>query len=113
MLRSQTKDFSSTIAAADSRAAEEQLSATTISLVCEYLTNPFGSVEQARELLSQIEGRSVYDVELARGEFCFQIAFYFLACLAMVGRVDDLSLQKSCIDRLYDRVRAVYAHTDL
>jgi hypothetical protein len=117
MLRSQTKDFSSGIASGDpsalgQQAAGEQSSAT-ISLVCEYLTNPFGNVEQARELLSEIEGRSVYDAELERGEFCFQIAFYFLACLAIAAHVDNPLLQKSCINQLYDRVRAGYACTDL
>jgi hypothetical protein len=117
MLRSQTKDFSSGIASGDpsalgQQAAREQSSAS-VSLVCEYLTNPFGNVEQARELLSQIEGRSVYDAELERGEFCFQIAFYFLACLAIAAHVDDPLVQKSCINRLYDRVRAFYARRDL
>jgi hypothetical protein len=117
MLRSQTKDFSSGIASGDPSALGQQgageQSSASVSLVCEYLTNPFGNVEQARELLSRIEGRSVYDAELERGEFCFQIAFYFLACLAIATHVDDPSLQKSCINRLYDKVRAFYARTDL
>jgi hypothetical protein len=117
MLRSQAKDFSSGIARGGPSALGQQAagghSSASVSRVCEYLTNPFGNVEQARELLSLIEGRSVYDAELERGEFCFQIAFYFLACLAISAHVDDSLLQKSCINRLYDRVRAFYAQTDL
>jgi len=117
MLRGQTKNLSSGIVSGGPSALGEPAvgdpSSASISLACEYLTNPFGSAEQARELLSQIEGRSVYDAELERGEFCFQIAFYFLACLAIAAHVDDPLLQKSCINRLYDRVRAFYARTDL
>ena len=62
-------------------------------------------------MLSQIEGRSVHDTELERGKFCFQIAFYFLACLAIAAHVDAPALQKRCINRLYDRVRKSYAGT--
>jgi len=117
MLRSQTENFSSGIASGNpstlgQQAAGEQSSAS-INLLCEFLTNPFGNVEQARELLSQIEGRSIYDAELERGEFCFQIAFYFLACLAIAAHVGDPLLQNSCINQLYDRVRAFYARRDL
>ena len=93
--------------------AAGELSSASIDLLCAYLTNPFGNVEQARELLSQIEGRSIHDTELERGRFCFQIAFYFLACLAIAAHVNDPSLQKRSINRLYDRVRGSYASTSL
>jgi hypothetical protein len=92
------------------QATAEQASAST-KLLCEFLTNPFGDAQQAREFLSQIEGRSVSDAELDRGEFCFQIAFYFLACLAITAHIDDPLVQKGCINRLYDRVRGYYGHT--
>ena len=57
MLRSQTENFPSGIASGNpstlgQQAAGEQSSAS-INLLCEFLTNPFGNVEQARELLSQ------------------------------------------------------------
>jgi hypothetical protein len=116
-LRSQTENFRNGIACGDGnvlrrQAAGEQSSAN-INLICEFLTNPFGNVEQARELLSQIESRSINDTELERGEFCFQIAFYFLACLAIAAHVDDPVSQKSCLNQLYDRVRGYYARSDL
>jgi hypothetical protein len=82
--------------------------AAGVNLLCEFLINPFGNAQQAREFLSQIEGRSLSDVELERGEFCFQIAFYFLACVALTAQIDDPLIQKGCIDRLYDRVRDFY-----
>src|SRR6476620_7940300 len=112
-----TEHFCSGIASGDpdllrQRVVGEQSSAS-IKLLCEFLTNPFGNVEQARELLSQIESRSINDTELERGEFCFQIAFYFLACLAIAAHITDPISQKSCINRLYDRVRRFYARTDL
>lgn len=117
VLRNQPENFSSEVttvnpSALGQRAAGEQSSAS-INLLCEFLTNPFGNVEQAHELLSQIEGRSIYDIELQRGKFCFQIALYFLACLAIAAHVNDPSLQKTCINRLYDRVRGFYARTNL
>ncbi|HEY1365087.1 MAG TPA: hypothetical protein VGF60_22780 [Xanthobacteraceae bacterium] len=77
-----------------------------------FLSNPFGDTQQARELLSQIGGRSIHDIELQRGEFCFQIAFYFLACLAIAAHVRDPAVQRKCINALYDRVRAFYAGPD-
>jgi hypothetical protein len=94
------------------QAAKEQSSAS-INLLCKFLVNPFGNVEQARELLSQIESRSIDDAELQRGEFCFQIAFYFLACLAIAAHVDDPVSQRSCLNQLYDRVRGFYARADV
>jgi hypothetical protein len=94
------------------RAAGNQ-SAACINLLCDFITNPFGNIEQARELLSQIEGCSIDHTKLDRGTFCFQIAFYFLACLAIADHIDDPILQKSWIHRLYDRVRGFHAGTDL
>jgi hypothetical protein len=116
-LTSQTENFRNGIASGDDnvlrrQAAGEQSSAN-INLLCEFLTNPFGNAEQARELLSQIESRSINDTELERGEFCFQIAFYFLACLAIAAHVDDPVSQKRCLNQLYDRVRGYYARSDL
>jgi hypothetical protein len=112
-----TEHFCSGIASGDpdvlrQRVVGEQSSAS-INLLCEFLTNPFGNVEQAREVLSQIESRSINDTELERGEFCFQIAFYFLACLAIGAHITDPISRNSCINRLYDRVRGFYARTDL
>ena len=116
-MRSQTENFRNGIACGDGnvlrrQAAGEQSSAN-INLICEFLTNPFGNVDQARELLSQIESRSINDTELERGEFCFQIAFYFLACLAIAAHVDDPVSQKSRLNQLYDGVRRYYARWDL
>ena len=116
-MRSQSENLRNGIACGDRnilrrQAAGEQSSAS-IDLLCKFLVNPFGNVEQARELLSQIESRSIDDAELQRGEFCFQIAFYFLACLAIAAHITDPISQKSCINRLYDRVRRFCARTDL
>jgi hypothetical protein len=82
------------------------------NLLCEFLINPFGDEQKARELLSQIDNRPLTDAELERGLFCFQIAFYFLACLAITARIEDSSLQKASIDQLNDRVRAFYARRE-
>jgi hypothetical protein len=117
VLSSQTETFFSQIASGNPStlaqpAAGEQSTVAT-DLLFEFLTSPFGNAEQARELLSLIEGRSIYDTELERGQFCFQIAFYFLSCLAIAAHVDDPVLQKGCINRLYDRVRGFHACTDL
>ena len=95
------------------QAGGEQSSPACIHLLFDFLTNPFGNVDHARELLSQIERGSIDDTKLERGTFCFQIAFYFLACLAIAAHVDDPSLQKRWIHRLYDRVRNFYAGADL
>ena len=86
---------------------------TSTNLLCEFLTNPFGDEQKARELLSEIDNRPLSDTELERGLFCFQIAFYFLACLAITARVEDPSLQKTSIDQLNDRARAFYARNKL
>jgi hypothetical protein len=83
------------------------------NFLCEFLTNPFGDEQKARELLSEIDNRPLSDTELERGLFCFQIAFHFLACLAITGRIEDPSLQKTSIDQLNDRVRAFYARKKL
>ena len=85
---------------------------TNVDLLCDFLTNPFGDEQKARELLSEIDGHPPSDVELARGLFCFQIAFYFLACLTITTRIEEASLQKRSIDRLNDRVRAFYARRE-
>jgi hypothetical protein len=110
VLKSRIEDSSGGIAGADSsfagQAAERESAKTR--LLCDFLTNPFGDVQQAREFLAQIEGRSVSDTELDRGEFCFQIAFYFLACLAITAQIDDPLVQKGCLNGLYDRVREFY-----
>jgi hypothetical protein len=95
-----------------SHQAAGQPSSASIDLLCAFLTNPFGNLEEARELLSQIEGRSIHDTELERAKFCFQIALYFLACLAIAAHVDDPSVQKGCINRLHDCVRRFYAGTN-
>jgi hypothetical protein len=83
------------------------------NLLCEFLTNPFGDEQKARELLSEIDNRPLSDTEFERGLFCFQIAFYFLACLAITARIEDPSLQTISIDQLNDRVRAFYARKKL
>jgi hypothetical protein len=85
---------------------------TNTNLLCEFLTNPFGDEQKARELLSEIDNRPLSDAELERGLFCFQIAFYFLACLAITARIEGSSLQKKSIDQLNDRVRAFYARRE-
>jgi hypothetical protein len=84
----------------------------TTDLLCGFLTNPFADEQKARELLSDIDDRPPSDAELERGRFCFQIAFYFLACLTITVRIEDASLQKRSIDRLNDRVRAFYARRE-
>src|SRR6267142_2508136 len=86
---------------------------TSTNLLCEFLTNPFGDEQKTRELLSEIDNRPLSDAELERGLFCFQIAFYFLACLAITARVEDPTLQKTSIDQLNDRARAFYARKKL
>jgi hypothetical protein len=85
---------------------------TTTDLLCEFLTNPFADEQKARELLSDIDDRPPSDAELERGRFCFQIAFYFLACLTITVRIEDSSVQKKSIDRLHDRVRAFFARRE-
>jgi hypothetical protein len=116
-LRSEIANSSPVIAGIKSGALGPQTGAeppsANINLLCDFLANPFGNAEQARELLSQVVGRSVHDIELERGEFCFQIAFYFLACLAIAAHVDDPDLRKNCINGLYDRVRGYYGRTDV
>jgi hypothetical protein len=85
---------------------------TNTDLLCEFLTNPFGVEQKARDLLSEIDDRPPSEAELERGLFCFQIAFHFLACLTIAARVGDSSLQKESIDRLHDRARAFYARKE-
>ncbi len=116
MLRNQSESVCSGVTSGNPSSAPgpqagAELSSASIDLLCAFLANPFGNGEQARDLLSQIEGRSVHDTELERGKFCFQIAFYFLACLAIAAHVNAPALQKRCINRLYDRVRKSYAGT--
>ena len=75
---------------------------TSTNLLCEFLTNPFGDEQKARELLSEIDNRPLSDTELERGLFCFQIAFYFLACLAITARIEDPSAPEN-INRPVER----------
>src|SRR3979490_96571 len=87
---------------------------TNTNPLCELLANPFGDEQKARELLSEIDDdRPLSDAELERGVFCFQIAFYFLACLALTPRLGDASLRSKSINWLNDRVRAFYARREL
>jgi len=79
------------------------------SLLREFITNPFGNEQKARELLAEIEGRPLSADELARGEFCFQVAFYFLALRAIDANIDDASVRKVFLHQLHERVRAFYA----
>jgi hypothetical protein len=81
----------------------------TAKLLCEFTTNPFGDQQKARELLSEIERRDLSNAELARAEFSFQIAFYFLALLAIEANVDDRSVQRAFLFPLHDRIRAFHA----
>ena len=84
---------------------------TSTMLLCNFCTNPFGNEQKARELLSEIENRAVSDVEFERGLFCFQIAFYFLARLAIATHVEDFSLQKVLLDQLHDQAREFFARS--
>ena len=85
---------------------------TSTKLLCNFFTNPFGNEQKARELLSEIENRAVSDVEFERGLFCFQIAFYFLARLAIATHVEDFSLQKILLNQLHDQAREFFARSD-
>ena len=69
--------------------------------------------KKSAKLLSEIDNRPLSDAELREVVFCFQIAFYFLACLAITARIEDASLQKKSIDQLNDRIRAFYARSDV
>jgi hypothetical protein len=86
---------------------------TDAGVLCKFLANPFGDEQRARKLLSEIDNRPPSDTELERGVFCFQIASYFLACLAITAHVEDASLQKKSINQLNDRIRAFYARSAL
>ena len=86
---------------------------TDAGVLCEFLANPFGDEQKARKLLSEIDNRPPSDAELERGVFCFQIAFYFLGCLAITAHIEDASLQKKSINELNDRIRALYARSAL
>jgi hypothetical protein len=78
-------------------------------LLCEFVTNPFGTEQKARELVSKIEGRELSPAELERGEFCFQITFYYLARLAIGANIPERSLQTTLLCQLHERIRAFYA----
>jgi len=80
------------------------------SLLREFITNPFGNKQKARELLAEIEGRELSAIELARGEFCFQVAFYFVALRAVDSTIVDLSARRAFLCQLHEQVRAFYAH---
>src|SRR5215468_3823869 len=83
----------------------------TAKLLCEFTTNPFGNQQKARELLSEIEGRDLSDADLERAEFSFQIAFYFLALLAIEANIADPAAQRTFLFQVHDRIRAFYART--
>src|SRR5215471_18921023 len=78
-------------------------------LLCEFVTNPFGNEGKARELLSEIEGREVADAKLARGQFSFQIALYFVALLAIEANIGDASVRRTFLGQMHERIRAFYA----
>src|SRR5438477_8554861 len=78
-------------------------------LLCELITNPFGNEDKARELLAEIEGRDLSAAELERGQFSFQIAFYFVALLAIEASIADPSVGTAFLHQLHDRIRAFYA----
>jgi hypothetical protein len=79
------------------------------SLLREFITNPFGDAQRARELLAEIEGRALSAAEFARGEFCFQVAFYFVALRAVEAIIADSSARKMFLCQLHEKVRAFYA----
>jgi hypothetical protein len=85
---------------------------TSTMLLCNFCTNPFGNEQKARELLSVIENRSVSDVEFERGLFCFQIASFFLARLAVATHIEDSSLRKILLDQLHDQAREFFARSN-
>ena len=80
--------------------------------LCEFLTNPFGD-EQKPASCYRKSTTVRYPTPIERGLFCFQIAFFFLACLAITARVEDSAHQKQSIDQLNDRARAFYARKKL
>src|SRR5262245_34912999 len=82
---------------------------TNTDFLCQLITNPFGSEQDARDLLSKIDERPPSDAEVDRGRFCFQIAFYFLACLSITARIDESFARRRTIDRLNDGVRTFHA----
>jgi len=79
------------------------------SLLREFITNPFGDEQKARELLTEIEGHELSAAELARGEFCFQVAFYFVVLRAIDATIADPSVRKAFLSQLHERLRAFYA----
>src|SRR5262249_23305533 len=80
-------------------------------LLREFVTNPFGNEQKARELLAEIEGRELSAIEFARGEFCFQVAFYSVALRAVDAAFVDSSLRNAFLYQLHDRIRAFYPPT--
>src|SRR5262245_23210694 len=82
---------------------------TNTRRLCEFVTNPFGNEQKARELLAEIEGRDLSAIEFARGEFYFQIAFYFVALQAVGAALVDSSVRNAFLNQLHERVRAFYA----
>jgi hypothetical protein len=81
----------------------------TVKLLCEFVTNPFGDERKAHELLTEIGGRDLSDAELAGGHFSFEIAFYFVALLAIDASIEDPSVRATFLTQLHDRIRATYA----
>jgi hypothetical protein len=79
-------------------------------VLCEFATKPFPDDRQARNILISIEGRDISNPEFARALFCFQIAFYFLAWLAITEEIQDSSLQRNTIDDLQRQMREFFAN---
>jgi hypothetical protein len=81
----------------------------TARLLCEFVTNPFGDERKARELLTEVEGHDLSDAELTSGHFSFEIAFYFVALLAIDAGIDDPAVRITFLKQLHERIRATYA----
>ena len=86
---------------------------TSYNKLREFLTNPFGGEQKVRAVLCAIENRPVSDAEFARGLFCFQVASYFLARLAITAHIEDPLLREISAQQLHDQIRAAYCGTDL
>src|SRR5258708_34416118 len=79
-------------------------------VLCEFATKPFPDETQGRNILSSIEGRRISNQEFARAEFCFQIAFYFVAWLAITEKIQDSSQQRNTVDDLQRQMRDFFAN---
>jgi|SRR5215831_12383998 len=76
----------------------------------DFVTEPFPDEKQARNILAAIENRQISNQEFARALFCFQIAFYFLAWLAITEKIQDSSLQRDAVDEMHDQIREFFAN---